>query len=73
MESLQLIIFTLLIYDLKYVIGDFFELRDIKFVSDYNKNELPPNHDGKPLLVRIICFKRQCYIFHIIRNKYGHR
>ena len=48
MESLQLIIFTLLIYDLKYVIGDFFELRDIKFVSDYNKNELPPNHDGKP-------------------------
>jgi len=53
MESLQLIIFTLLIYDLKYVIGDFFELRDIKFVSDYNKNELPPNHDGKPLLVNV--------------------
>ena len=31
--------------------GDLFELRDIKFNSSYNKNELPPSHDGKPLLV----------------------
>ena len=31
--------------------GDIFELRDIKFDSNYNKNELPPSHDGKPLLV----------------------
>ena len=33
--------------------GDLFELRDIKFNSSYNKNELPPNHDGKPLLVSV--------------------
>ena len=31
--------------------GDIFELRDIKFDSNYNKYELPPSHDGKPLLV----------------------
>ena len=33
------------------VVGDVFELRDIKFNSNYNKYELPPSHDGKPLLV----------------------
>ena len=27
------------------------ELRDVKFGQDYNKNEMPPSHDGKPLKV----------------------
>ena len=43
--SLSLLFFTYL------VDGNMFELRDIKFDSNYNKYELPPSHDGKPLLV----------------------
>ena len=37
--------------------GDIFELRDIKFDSNYNKYELPPSHDGKPLLVSTLSVK----------------
>ena len=37
--------------------GDIFELRDIKFDSNYNKYELPPSHDGKPLLVSTLFWK----------------
>ena len=36
--------------------GDIFELRDIKFDSNYNKYELPPSHDGKPLLVSTLAW-----------------
>ena len=43
--SLSLLFFTYLVE------GNMFDLRDIKFDSNYNKFELPPSHDGKPLLV----------------------
>ena len=32
--------------------GNISLLRDVKFSPDYNKNEMPPNHNGKPLSVR---------------------
>ena len=43
--SLSLLFFTYLVE------GNMFDLRDINFDSNYNKYELPPSHDGKPLLV----------------------
>ena len=33
------------------VLGQVTELRDVQFSQDYNKNEMPPSHDGKPLKV----------------------
>ena len=33
------------------VVSDITALRDVKFTQDYNKNEMPPSHDGKPLKV----------------------
>ena len=33
------------------VVSDITALRDVKFTQDYNKNEMPPSHDGKPLMV----------------------
>ena len=33
------------------VLGQVTELRDVQFGQDYNKNEMPPSHDGKPLKV----------------------
>ena len=33
------------------VVSDITALRDVKFIQDYNKNEMPPSHDGKPLMV----------------------
>ena len=36
------------------VVGDVSELRDVKFTDDYNKNEMPPSHTGKPLAVSSI-------------------
>ncbi len=36
------------------VASDILELRDVKFSQDYNKNEMPPSHNGKPLQVRIL-------------------
>ena len=42
---LSLLFFTIIVE------GNMFDLRDIKFDSNYNKFELPPSHDGKPLLV----------------------
>jgi len=35
------------------VTSEIFELRDVNFIPDYNKNEMPPSHDGKPLLVNV--------------------
>ena len=35
------------------VLGESAELRDVKFGQDYNKNEMPPSHDGKPLKVSL--------------------
>ena len=42
---LSLLFFTIIVE------GNMFDLRDINFDSNYNKYELPPSHDGKPLLV----------------------
>lgn len=35
------------------VVSDITALRDVKFTQDYNKNEMPPSHDGKPLMVNV--------------------
>jgi len=45
-------LFSLLFFTI-IVEGNMFDLRDINFDSNYNKYELPPSHDGKPLLVNV--------------------
>ena len=39
------------------VVSDITALRDVKFTQDYNKNEMPPSHDGKPLMVSQMFFR----------------
>ena len=58
---LSLLFFTIIVE------GNMFDLRDINFDSNYNKYELPPSHDGKPLLVSEIL---QLSIFKLFIN-YG--
>ena len=47
------------------VVSDITALRDVKFTQDYNKNEMPPSHDGKPLMVSLMFLR----MYSRVRNK----